>query len=56
MTTPVIIFVFGFRTHVGGGKTTSLALGKKKKKKKAQCRLARYAYVRRNRLQGNSER
>ncbi|XP_045677480.1 40S ribosomal protein S24-like [Phyllostomus hastatus] len=45
-TTPDVIFVFGFRTHFGGGKTTGFgiiydSLDYSKKKKKPKHRLTR---------------
>ena len=45
-TTPDVIFVFGFRTHFGGGKTTGFGMIYDPldyaKKNEPKCRLARH--------------
>lgn len=61
-TTPDVIFVFGFRTHFGGGKTTDFGMiydsldYAKKKKKNSNVDLQDITHMRRKRPEENSDR
>ncbi|ELW67664.1 40S ribosomal protein S24 [Tupaia chinensis] len=59
-TTPDVIFVFGFGTHFGGGKTTDLGMIYDSldyaKKNESNIDLQDMAFMRRKRRQENSER
>ncbi|CAK7308710.1 40S ribosomal protein S24 [Vulpes lagopus] len=59
-TTPDVIFVFGFRTHFGGGKTTGFGMIYDSldyaKKNEPKHRLARHGLYEKKKLQENSRK
>uniref|UniRef100_A0A670JK49 Small ribosomal subunit protein eS24 n=1 Tax=Podarcis muralis TaxID=64176 RepID=A0A670JK49_PODMU len=55
-TTPDVIFIFGLRTHFGGGKTTGFGRRRRRGKNESKHRLARHGLYEKKKTSGKQRK